>query len=532
MFIDSKLAVRDAISLASSRRPVFSTLEVSEIAGVDINDEATVQTVAELIEAGSLTEVAKTDQGYALLSPTAMIECWWIRTVLRWHQLGIRDVGAGELATAMRGSFGDFVGGSPPTSIINVGVELGLIAPTYDGKSFTSPWIHLMNSVGSIRARLMDASRSASPRDWFQQSLEDSRSPNGLPTWHHILQSLDLRQRQVIEWRFGLVDGQRHTLEDIGETLELTRERVRQIERTAFNHLRQSDAVRQAAPVIAREFLDNGASLILSPSMTVLGSRMFNALYGACVNLIRSLGTLVLADAKWARNYEQTISDENASIEFVLSDFQLIPDPIETMLAKLPEADGRRLERATRSHLRERAGKLPRKAQVYIALRKLGTASHYSEVAGICNILWPDRPLSHQNAINLLMACDDDSRFGVVWIGRKGMYGLTEHGYTKPHQDLAETVAEIVNHEYGRTGAAVSIDTVMERMLDYRQHPDKSSVLMALSFSDGVTDIGRSRFVPAGTEPNRIDAVSDSGDTGYDFSEAFSRFAKNPNGSA
>jgi RNA polymerase primary sigma factor len=49
---------------------------------------------------------------------------------------------------------------------------------------------------------------------------------------------LDPRKRNVLELRFGL-DGQApHTLEEIGEILHLTRERVRQIEERALAHMR------------------------------------------------------------------------------------------------------------------------------------------------------------------------------------------------------------------------------------------------------------------------------------------------------
>jgi len=55
-----------------------------------------------------------------------------------------------------------------------------------------------------------------------------------------LLADLTAREREVIELRYGFLDGKSHSLADIGRTLELSRERVRQIESKALQKLRQS----------------------------------------------------------------------------------------------------------------------------------------------------------------------------------------------------------------------------------------------------------------------------------------------------
>lgn len=55
-----------------------------------------------------------------------------------------------------------------------------------------------------------------------------------------LLASLTERERQVIELRYGLEDGRTHTLEEIGGILNVTRERVRQIEARAMEKLREN----------------------------------------------------------------------------------------------------------------------------------------------------------------------------------------------------------------------------------------------------------------------------------------------------
>ena len=52
------------------------------------------------------------------------------------------------------------------------------------------------------------------------------------------LDSLTERQREVLELRFGLVDGVYHSLEEVSQSFGLTRERIRQIESSALRRLR------------------------------------------------------------------------------------------------------------------------------------------------------------------------------------------------------------------------------------------------------------------------------------------------------
>ena len=53
------------------------------------------------------------------------------------------------------------------------------------------------------------------------------------------LGTLDERERHIIRNRFGLLGGRELTLEEIGKSLNLSRERVRQLEREAKLKLRQ-----------------------------------------------------------------------------------------------------------------------------------------------------------------------------------------------------------------------------------------------------------------------------------------------------
>jgi RNA polymerase primary sigma factor len=54
----------------------------------------------------------------------------------------------------------------------------------------------------------------------------------------NALAALTDREREVLELRYGLVDGKDHTLEEVGQYFNVTRERIRQIEAKALRKLR------------------------------------------------------------------------------------------------------------------------------------------------------------------------------------------------------------------------------------------------------------------------------------------------------
>ncbi len=55
-----------------------------------------------------------------------------------------------------------------------------------------------------------------------------------------LLSELTVRERQVLELRYGLIDGQMKTLEEVGAQFGVTRERIRQIEGKALQKLKRS----------------------------------------------------------------------------------------------------------------------------------------------------------------------------------------------------------------------------------------------------------------------------------------------------
>jgi RNA polymerase primary sigma factor len=70
-----------------------------------------------------------------------------------------------------------------------------------------------------------------------------------------VLKTLTPREEKVIKMRFGLDDGSEHTLEEVGQSFAVTRERIRQIEAKALRKLRHPSRSRKL-----RAFLDATAT--------------------------------------------------------------------------------------------------------------------------------------------------------------------------------------------------------------------------------------------------------------------------------
>jgi RNA polymerase sigma factor (sigma-70 family) len=66
-----------------------------------------------------------------------------------------------------------------------------------------------------------------------------------------LLAPLDAREREILQLRYGLDRGEPRTLEEVGAVLKLTRERIRQIERTALSKLRHPSAENGAHDLLA-----------------------------------------------------------------------------------------------------------------------------------------------------------------------------------------------------------------------------------------------------------------------------------------
>lgn len=83
-------------------------------------------------------------------------------------------------------------------------------------------------------------SRSKSPRKGSPRSKEQDETAVLRQRLAKVLGRLPETQRNVLEYRMGLVDGHPHNLADTARQLGLTMHEAKQIEQRAFEHIREA----------------------------------------------------------------------------------------------------------------------------------------------------------------------------------------------------------------------------------------------------------------------------------------------------
>jgi len=113
-------------------------------------------------------------------------------------------------------------------------------------------WMHAASKVGQVLRAAEEPVSLESPVGSEDNSIlgdfiedEEAQEPMDAAVREMLreqvkntLAVLSEREREVLEMRFGLLDGKDHTLEEVGQAFNVTRERIRQIEAKALRKLR------------------------------------------------------------------------------------------------------------------------------------------------------------------------------------------------------------------------------------------------------------------------------------------------------
>ena len=313
------------------------------------------------------------------------------------------------------------------------------------------------------------------------------QKPTRLNTEHiaqEILRGIDReREREIIARRFGLFD-RRETLEQIGEILGITRERVRQLEKsvvarlkaqaeageltqgktveeTLLTHLRDHGTVARVQEVSAAVTAENSRTdqsrvaflAMLCPQLVVLedDDRYFHAIG---IKEVRDAAALQADVSKIVTAVEKagkpaSIADiaKSAGIEDTKQAAALasVSKKLATLnghwgLVKWPTVNPKNI-----------------RDKIYVILKENGKHMHFNDIAeSIKKSDFKRKDVTTQAIHNELIK---DKRF--VLIGR-GIYALKEWGYKKG------TVADIISQVLREAGEPLHRDEIVQRVLKSR----------------------------------------------------------------
>ena len=396
----------------------------------------------------------------------------------------------------------------PPEGLLNLGKKWAVVSEGSVPDSYVFPWATLIRWDSKFKGVF----------SWFFQCNPDYPFNNYTleSTVDEVLSTLTHREARVLEMRFGLGSSRECTLEEVGREFSVTRERIRQIQAKSLRKLRHPTRNRVLLVGLASEFITSGGSLLMFESDRLPIHSLIRAIFGSKSTYIPELGVGVITDVDlW--NFTNYLRSD--------SSHKLDRSVVATFLPFLSVADANRLRKPIETRKQRLLASWSRPRMLLEALRSLGRAAHFQEIAERCNEMFPERENTIHNWHSALTSPSSEA-LGIVWIGRKGMYGLKEHGYSRPTKDLFDSAADIVERIYSETSQPVSDEVVIEELGTIRRELNPNSVTMALSFSERLESLGGGRFVPKSAP------VSGSGKDSapqYNISAAFEAFSGKEN---
>jgi hypothetical protein len=301
------------------------------------------------------------------------------------------------------------------------------------------------------------------------------------------------REREIITRRFGLFD-RRETLEQIGELLGITRERVRQLEKAILIRLKiaadenKVPAIHDVERMLIRELSETGRVARVQDITTRLIGEGSDARHRAHVAFIAELSPK-LAVLSENDHYHHSIgikehADEKkikAHVDEIVKTIKKHGEPlqIEALHAQLSHEHPSHVRAlaSTSKHLanlKDNWGltKWPTvnpkniRDKIYVILAENGKPMHFSDIAGsIKKSDFKRKDVTTQAIHNELIK---DKRF--VLIGR-GIYALDNWGFSKG------TVADIITDVLKTAGEPLHRDEIVKRVLSSRQVKETTILL-------------------------------------------------------
>ena len=310
-----------------------------------------------------------------------------------------------------------------------------------------------------------------------------------------VLATIDReREREIIARRFGLFD-RKETLEQIGEMLGITRERVRQLEKSVISKLKASGE-QGSLPRITDfqikliETLQGMGETARISSLTAKLVADANKVEQARTAFLASLCPELIVVTEDEHFYNSVAiknsRDEKAlkaAVAKIIDSIKKLAEPKEieeiALAAGIEDAKQAEALATTSKQLATLSGRWglvkwpmvnPKniRDKIYVILKEHGKHLHFNEIAeAIKDSEFKRKDVTTQAIHNELIK---DKRF--VLIGR-GIYALKEWGYEKG------TVADIITEVLKKAGEPLHRDEIVKRVLESR-YVKETTILLNL----------------------------------------------------
>lgn len=337
----------------------------------------------------------------------------------------------------------------------------------------------------------------STPKTSTKSQIAEESKISFSSTLQTFLERLPARSRDIIEARFGIGTGKPKTLEEIGKTYQITRERVRQVIASALSYLFKEkgqtslslvgeaieDALREKSGVIRVETLldelsvnsakERGALLAFLDSLSIVKEEKATKEFEKLFRLhdfsltkwkkVKDLAKAILVEAKDAVNAKELYASfkaKDASIsEKEFFDYLAVSKEIkQNVFGKWGLSGWSDIKpRGTRE-------------KAYLVLKTSAKPLHFREIADLIdNYGLQKKKKSHPQTVHNELI--KDKRF--VLVGR-GIYALSDWGYKKG------TVKEVIGEILSRASKPLTREEILAEVLKIRQ-VKKSTVIINLN---------------------------------------------------
>jgi RNA polymerase sigma factor (sigma-70 family) len=348
------------------------------------------------------------------------------------------------------------------------------------------------------------------------QELANTTLESLVASW---LSTLPARTAEVIALRYGL-NGIVLTLKEIGENLNVSRERIRQIQKRGLQTLQKSYEYWKKShltPILEylnHCFVDWGGILTYSELDELFQKQ--SIIHTGNINPLGVLRLLCELDDRFQfyekgeyitlSNYPiRTINNVHRSFAQILSD-NLANMSSSSLMHELKQT---KIYSALHTVFPEQfflaclrvhpeleqiepdlyaLGKSPKRrmAAIVTAMREIGEPAHYSTITKKTNSLLPPLEQFTERALHAKLGQHPDI---FVWTRLRGTYGLKEWGL---EQGLS--YVDAIEQVFLAEGKPLTFEQVIERMPAYREHFDEASVTITLGTHERFRALANNRY--------------------------------------